>query len=186
MRSNLGLATLALAILASAIALPARAESVLPVAAYSPAPRPPTMEALHADIEACRVAGCSLSPGDVERMAWWVARGNRLAIRLSFAAADMVDGDGALAQSYGHIIKQDPAAFLALARDEGAPALVVATDAATTPDLLASAQADELRARRNALEGVTDPSLAALRDQCVARIAARLAAVTPDLASAGT
>jgi cation diffusion facilitator CzcD-associated flavoprotein CzcO len=171
----------------------------LPVYA-GPAPQPiadgdrpaalnrPTMEALHADIDACRATGCSLAPHDVERMAWWVARGNRLAIRLSFAAADLVGDDGAraLARGYGQIIKQDPAAFLAMARDEGTPATVIGADAAATPDLVAGAQADELRARRNALRSVTDPSLADLRDQCLADIAGRLAALAPKLARAGT
>lgn len=181
MRSNLALATLVLA-----VALPAQAYAV-PSMDGADAPTPPTMESLHADIDACRAAGCSLAPGDVERMAWWMARGNRLAIRLSFAAADRIDGDGAraLAQSYGNIIKQDPAAFLAMARDEGAPAAMVAANAAAVPDLPVGAQANELRARRDALQGVTDPSLADLRDRCLARIAGRLAALAPKLASSG-
>ena len=180
MRHVLGLAVIALA-----IALPAHATDWDVPAA----PNRPTMEALHADIEACRSQGCQVDGGlashDVERLAWWVARGNRLAIRLSFAAADIVDSDGAraLAQSYGNIIKQDPVAFLAMARDEGAPAPLIAADAAAIPDTIAddlAAQVRELKARRKALQGVTDPSLSALRDQCVAGITARIAEMAPN------
>ena len=185
MRHVLGLAVVALA-----IAVPAHATDWDVPAA----PNRPTMEALHADIEACRSQGCRVDGGltsgglashDVERLAWWVARGNRLAIRLSFAAADIVDSDGArtLAQSYGNIIKQDPAAFLAMARDEGAPTPLVAADAAAIPDTIAddlAAQARELKARRKALQGVTDRSLSALRDQCVAGITARIAEMAPN------
>jgi len=185
MRPSLGLAALALA-----IALPAHADIVpakgaQPIADWDVAdiavPGPPTMESFHAGIAACRDQGC-LTSDDVERLAWWVARGNRLAIRLSFARADGADEDGAhvLAQSYGNIIKQDPTAFLAMARDEGAATPTVTADATTTADGIADnrvAQADELRARRVALMRVTDPTLATLRDQCVAGIAERIAAV---------
>jgi hypothetical protein len=186
MRPSLGLAALALA-----IALPAQAENISSAADWdAPAAADrPTMQALHADIAACRTDTCS-APGDIERLAWWVARGNRLAVRLSFAAAGTLDGDGAhvLAQSYGAIIKQDPAAFLTLARDEGASAAVIAVDAVTTPDGLngdGAAEVDELTARRDALQGVTDPALADLRDQCVAGITARLADMAPQIAAAG-
>ncbi len=185
MRPSLGLAALALA-----IALPAHAETVPETGIHlaadwdvadTAAPGRPTMESFHAGMTDCRDLtsnwGCA---GDVERLAWWVARGNRLAIRLSFTQA--YDGDGAhvLAQSYGNIIKRDPVAFLAMARDEGAAMLTVATDAATTADGIAddrAAQTAELKARRAALMRVTDPGLTALRDQCVAGIAERIAAI---------
>ena len=185
MRPSLGLAALALAIALPAHADMTLAKGVQPVAdwdiAAADSPGEPTMESFHAGIDACRDRGC-FGADNVERLAWWVARGNRLAIRLSFARADGVDGDGAhmLAQSYGNIIKQDPAAFLAMARDEGAATPTIAADAATTADSLAdnrAAQAAELRARRAALLRVTDPRLAALRDQCVAGIAERIAAI---------
>ena len=186
MRPGLGLAALALA-----IALPAHADRLPANGAQRlvadwdiadiAAPGGPTMESFHAGIDACRDQGCVTSE-NVERLAWWVARGNRLAIRLSFARADGVDGDGAhiLAQSYGNIIKQDPTAFLAMARDEGVSPPTVTADAMTTADGIADnrvAQANELRARRAALLRVTDPRLAALRDQCVAGIAERIAAI---------
>ena len=185
MRPSLGLAALALAIALPAHADMTLAKGVQPVAdwdiAAADAPGEPTMESFHAGIDACRDQGC-LTSDNVERLAWWVARGNRLAIRLSFARADGADEDGAhvLAQSYGNIIKQDPTAFLAMARDEGAATPTVTADATTTADGIADnrvAQADELRARRVALMRVTDPTLATLRDQCVAGIAERIAAV---------
>jgi hypothetical protein len=181
---------LGLAGLALAIALPAHADmaplkGAQPVADWDIAdiatPGRPTMESFHAGIDACRDQGC-VTADNVERLAWWVARGNRLAVRLSFARADGVDGDGAhiLAQSYGNIIKQDPTAFLAMARDEGVATPVVITAAVTTADGMAdnrAAQADELRARRAALMRVSDPRLSVLRDQCVAGIAERIAAI---------
>ena len=183
MRPSLGLAALALV-----IALPAQAETAAEKGLHLTAdwdtadldaPGRPTMESFHAGMTDCRDQDCAGS-GDVERLAWWVARGNRLAIRLSFAQP--YDGDGAhiLAQSYGNIIKQDPTAFLAMARDEGAATPIVTADATTTADGIAdnrAAQANELRARRAALMRVTDPRLAALRDQCVAGIAERIAAI---------
>jgi len=151
-------------------------------------PNRPTMQALHDDIEACRDQGCpagaTLSADDIDRIAWWVARGNRLAIRLSFAASDIIDSgsDGArlLAQSYGAVIKRDPAAFLAMADQEGAPARMIIADTVATSDLIAddyTAQAAELSARRAALQRVTDPALADLRDQCLAGLATRIAAI---------
>ena len=186
MRPSLGLAALALV-----IALPVHAETAsmtgaqpfadFDVASEAAGPLRPTMESFHAGIADCRDQGCVASD-DVERLAWWVARGNRLAVRLSFARADGATEDGAhvLAQSYGNIIKQDPTAFLAMARDEGVATPTVTADATTTADGIAdnrAAQADELRARRTALLRVTDPRLTALRDQCVAGIAERIAAV---------
>jgi hypothetical protein len=185
-----------LAALALAIALPAHANVVplkgaqLIFADWADSadigPERPTMEAFHDGIEACRAQGCAAA-GDIDRLAWWVARGNRLAIRLSFDASRTLDAasDGArtLAQSYGGIIKRDPTTFLAVARDEGASWPMVATDATTTSDLIAGnadAQVRELGARRDALLRVTDPSLAALRDQCVSGIEARIAALRPN------
>ena len=183
MRPSLGLAGLALAIALPAYADMAPVKGAQPVADWDiadiAAPGRPTMESFHAGIDACRDQGC-LTADNVERLAWWVARGNRLAVRLSFARADGVDGDGAhiLAQSYGNIIKQDPTAFLAMARDEGVATPIVIAAAVTTADGIAdnrAAQAGELRARRAALMRVTDPRLAVLRDQCVAGIAERIA-----------
>ena len=194
MRPIVGLAIAAMSCLAAPLALPAQA-NVVPLKGaqliadwdtFADAePNRPTMEALHADIQACRDQGCLtgdvLSSDDIERMAWWVARGNRLAIRLSFAASGLIDngsdGAQALAQSYGPIIKRDPTAFLAMANDEGAPARIVAADTIATSDLIAenyTAQSHELAARREALQRVADPALAGLRDQCVAVITARL------------
>ncbi len=186
MRPSLGLALMAMA-----IALPAHAktdlDNTMPVA-----PEPPTMEAFHDGVDACRDQDCRIRSSEIERMAWWVTRGNRLALRLSFAASRSLDAgsDNAhlLAQSYGGVIKRDPASFLALARDEGAPAMVVITDAATTADGLAgdrTAQARELAARRDALMRVTDPALAGLRDQCVVEIDLRLESLTPRVSIAG-
>jgi hypothetical protein len=189
MRPSLGLAALALA-----IALPAHAETVPETGIHlaadwdvadTAAPGRPTMESFHDGIADCPETagnwagnwGCA---GDVERLAWWVARGNRLAIRLSFTQAYDGDDTHVLAQSYGNIIKQDPTAFLAMARDEGAQGLTVIADAITTADGIADdrkAQAAELKARRAALMHVTDPGLAALRDQCVAGIGERIAAI---------
>ena len=187
MRPSLGLAGLAMA-----IALPAHAGADLDNLPFSPVERP-TMQAFHAGVDACRDQDCRVKSNDIERMAWWVARGNRMALRLSFAAARSLDAgsDSAhlLAQSYGGIIKRDPAAFLAMARDEGVPAPLVTLDAATPADGLAgdhAALAQDLAARREALLRVTDPALAALRDQCVSGIDARLSALAPKLADAGT
>jgi len=199
MKTSLVLAVLAPIAVIWATALPAHA-NVVPLQgaeliadwtdATVIAPTRPTMNALHDNIEACRDDGCpgavALSADDIERVAWWVARGNRLAIRLSFAAAGTIDGgsDGAriLAQSYGAIIKRDPAGFLAIASDEGAPARLVTADATATSDLIAddyTAQTRELSARRAALQRVVDPALADLRDQCIAGITARMAALAP-------
>ena len=181
MRSRLGLTLLAALVMTFPIGANAR-----PIAAPDGAasiPDLPTMQALHAGIAPCRAEDCTALP-DVERLAWWVSRGNRLAIRQSFAAARTLDAasDSArvLRQSYGAIIKQDPAAFLALARDEGAPDGVVTGDAAAVPEPIlddGAAQADELEARRAALMRVTSPALVALRDRCVAGIDARLTAL---------
>lgn len=182
MRPSLGLAVLALA-----IALPAHAaaawDNSIPVV-----PERPTMETLHAGAEACRDQTCAVRGAQVERMAFWVARGNRMALRLSFAAARMLepgsDGARALSQSYGVVIKRDPSVFLALARDAGAPASLVSTEAATTADDDVAAQTLELETRRDALLGVSDPALMVLRDQCVAGIGARLTALAPRVAEA--
>jgi len=182
MRPSLGLAALAMAMAMPAQARPAWDSSIS-------ATDRPTMEALRAGAEACLDQACTLKSGEVERMAWWVSRGNRLAIRLSFAAAPALDTDGArvLAQSYGGIIKRDPAVFLAMARDANAPVTQVSVDAASTSDHIAgdkAAQVRELEARRDALSRVTDPALAELRDACLADIGARLDALAPKIADA--
>ena len=180
MRPSLGLAALAMA-----IALPAQAKAAWDTS-LTPVPERPTMQALHAGAEACRDDRCAVRPGQVERMAFWVARGNRMAIRLSFSAARLLDpgsdGARALAQSYGTVIKRDPAVFLALARDAGAPAALVSGEAVATSDEDTAAQTRELEARRDALMRVTDPALMLLRDQCVAGIGARLTALAPQVA----
>jgi len=180
MRPSLGLAALAMAIALPAQARPAWDTSIA-------ANDRPTMQALHAGVQACDDTVCNLKSGEVERMAWWVSRGNRLAIRLSFTAAPAFDADGLriLAQSYGTIIKRDPAVFLAMARDADAPAGQVSMDAAGTSDhMAADAQVHELEARRDALSRVTDPALAELRDACLDGIGARLDALAPKIADA--
>ncbi len=181
---------LALALLALAMSAPARADVVPLKGALLivddadiavAAPGRPTMQSLHDDIEACRTDGCpDMASDEIDRLAAWVARGNRLAIRLSFAAAARLDGGAAraLAQSYGGLIKSDPRAFLRLARDEGAPARIVTMDAvATADDMAGSAVKRELEARRVALLGVTDPALDGLRDACVSGITAEMDAI---------
>lgn len=177
-----------LAALAMAIALPAHAKAAWDNSLIS-APDRPTMEALHAGADRCRDQVCAVKASQVDRLAFWVARGNRMAIRLSFAAARTFDpaGDGgrALAQSYGDVIKREPSVFLALARDAGAAATLVSSDAATTNDDDAATQRRELETRRDALMQVADPTLTALRDACVAGIDARLTALAPQMADAG-
>ncbi len=187
MRPSLGLAALAPAAFVMAIALSAQAR---PAWDNSIAGNDrPTMEALRAGAEACDDTACTLKSGEIERMAWWVSRGNRLAIRLSFTAAPALDADGAhtLAQSYGTIIKRDPAVFLAMARDADASVTEVSLDAASTSDHMAgdkAAQVHELEARRDALSRVTDPALAELRDACLDGIGARLTTLSPKIADA--
>ena len=177
MRPSLGLAALAMA-----IALPAHATDNTLAAA----PERPTMQAIHARAEACEDQACPVRSGQFDRMAYWVARGNRMAIRLSFSAGRLLDPSSdnarALSQSYGVVIKHDPAVFLALARDAGAPASQVSADVIGTTDDDQSAQILELEARRSALLGVSDPALVVLRDQCVAGIDARLTALAPQVA----
>ncbi len=177
-----------LAALAMAIALPAHAATAWDTA-FTAAPERPTMETLHAGAEACRDQACGVKPNQVERMAFWVARGNRMAIRLSFSAARTLDpgSDSArtLAQSYGVVIKRDPSVFLALARDAGASTASVSADVTSTGDDDAAAQTRELEARRDALMRVNDPALMVLRDQCIVGIRTRLAALAPRIAEAG-
>ena len=176
-----------LAALAMAIALPAHAATAWDNS-LNVAPERPTMQALRARADACGTQDCAVQQAEVEGMAYWIARGNRMALRLSFAAARTLepgsDDARALAQSYGTVIKHDPMVFLALARDAGAPAALVSSEAAGTGDGDIDAQTRELEARRNALLQVNDPTLVALRDECVSGIAARLTALAPQVADA--
>lgn len=186
----------ALAALAALIALPAHAQRPQLIAdwqAFAGAePNRPNLDAIHADLDACRDQACvadnRLSSEDVQKLAWWVSRGNRLAIRLSFDAANLIDsasdGGQQLAQSYAGLIKSDPTAFLAMAHDEGASTAVVTADVVATSDLIDdnyTAQARELKARLIALHAVDDSSLNALRDQCMTAINARLQAIAPKI-----
>ncbi len=186
----------ALAALAAMIALPAHAQRPQLIAdwqAFAGAePNRPNLDAIHADLDACRDQACvtdnRLSSDDVQKLAWWVSRGNRLAIRLSFDAANLIDtssdGGQQLAQSYGGLIKADPTAFLAMAHDEGASTATVTTDAVATSDLISenyTAQARELKARLIALREVDDTALNGMRDQCMTAIAVRLKAIAPKI-----
>jgi len=146
--------------------------------------RPNTWNALwlYKDFHDCQPARClawsGLDEGDVARMTALAQAGRLDAVRLELALQRIQNrediGFEDTVLCCGPLIKSRPRRFLELSRD----VRLTATDVVTASQLEVDEDYDgydrELRARRAALAGVSDPSLAVWRDRDLAALDAAI------------
>jgi len=133
---------------------------------------------LRSDLRACPQTECiawaGLSEPDVARMTKLAQAGQIDAVRLELvlnrmpSEADIGSEDTVLC--CGPIIKARPRRFLELTRDVGLTSTRVVTASQLETDDDYAGYDRELRARRAALAGVTDPALSAWRDHDMAAL----------------
>jgi len=133
---------------------------------------------LQSDFRACPQSECiawaGLSEPDVARMTQLAQAGQIDAVRLELILNRMPSENDIGAEDTvlccGPILKARPRRFLQLSRDAGLTSTRVVTASQRDTDEDYAGYDRELRARRAALAGVSDPSLAAWRDRDVAAL----------------
>lgn len=143
--------------------------------AFVAAPTDANFAVVYADAKACAMPGCvgfeEVDEGMINDLAVLVKAKNHNAVRLAMAAENLTalnsNGNDALKDSFGPIIREQPAFVLAVMKQENYPHNGVVTG--TFEDIVYNdnGQLDERRARSAALMTVKDPSLAPLRDAVV-------------------